>query len=625
MPTPRLSVLIPTYGRTETIARLLENLKDQTLAPELFEVIVVDDGSPEPIRLDNFRYPFELTLLRQDNAGPGAARNAGVAHCRAPWTVILNDDAVPAKDLLERHLQRAGDTREKLAVLGTFRFTAAALQSPFVQVLANSDLLFDFPRLKPGQLHGWTFFWTCNLGLPTQALRDHPFDAERFREPICEDVELGYRLEQAGWNVLHDATLVCEHDHVLEARGYFRRMVRLGVNMARMHAKHHDPRLLHMPDERHLGPGFFASLQQNVESFHGTFHKVLDKLAALDREHWGKLLPREIQNQVGQLVRQMGTLCYWRGLLLENEGLDPFSVFEQGPREGELVSIVAVSYNALAKTRMCVEALRAAADPRHPTEIVFVDNGSSDGSAEWLAEQADVRLVRNAENEGAPRARNQGLALARGRWIVVMDNDARVSPGWLRRLLHHAQVDAKSGCVGPVSDRAAHGQQVPFDGATDAASLATYSARWGEANDRKGRPQNILTSFLLLFRRELVDTIGGFDERFSPWGFEDDDFTLRAALAGFRNRVALDVFVRHETYDDATKSARHNELLARNWSRFSEKWAGNTNVPYGDYKAIEPCLTGGVERERLYVPLDTPQATPPAPFPSSPDSALLES
>ncbi|NUP96813.1 MAG: glycosyltransferase [Planctomycetaceae bacterium] len=629
MPTPRLSVLIPTYGRSETIARLLESLKDQTIAPEAFEVVVVDDGSPEPIRLDAFRYPFALTLLRQENAGPGAARNAGVAHCRAPWTVILNDDAVPANDLLERHLLHSGELDGKIAVLGTFRFTAAALQSPFVQVLAGTDLLFDFPRLKPGQLHGWTFFWTCNIGLPTQALRDHPFDAELFREPICEDVELGYRLEKEGWRVLHDATAVCEHDHVLEAKGYFRRMVRLGVNMARMHAKHRDPHLLHMPDERHLGPGFFASLQQNVESFHTTFRKVLDKLASLDREHWGKTLPREIVSQAGQLVRQMGTLCYWRGLLLEKEGNDPFAVCDEGPKAGELVSIVAVSFNALAKTQLCVEALRAAADPRHPTELVFVDNGSTDGSAEWLAEQPDVRLVRNTHNEGAPHARNQGLALARGRWIVVMDNDALVTPGWLARLLHHAQVDGRSGCVGPVSNRAAHGQEVPFDGPTDPASLAAHAEAWAEANYRKGRPQNILTSFLLLFRREVLDTIGGFDERFSPWGFEDDDFTLRAALAGFRNRVAVDVFVRHETYDDATKSARHNELLARNWARFSEKWAGRSDVPYGDYKAIEPGLIGGVARERLYVPLRPtsarPAAQPAAPFPAATDSTVLES
>ncbi|MBM3991118.1 MAG: glycosyltransferase [Planctomycetes bacterium] len=614
MAQPELSVLVPTYGRTATIARLLTRLCDQTLDPSRFEVIVVDDGSLEPIALNAGDYPFALTLLRQDNAGPGAARNAGVAHANANWTVILNDDAVPADDLLERHLARSRTVGPQVAVLGTFRFTAQASKSPFVQVLANSDLLFDFPRLKSGAHLGWSFFWTCNLGLPTQVLRDNPFDSANFREAIVEDVELGYRLEKQGWRVLHDGTLVCEHDHVLEAAGYFRRMVRLGVNMARMHAKHQDPALLHLRENRQIS-GFLASAQQNVEAYHATFHKVQARLAALDKDHFGRALPQELLRQVSQLVRQMGTLCYWRGVLLEHEGHDPFSVLDRGPVTGELVSIVAVSYNALARTQRCVEALRAAADPRHPTELVFVDNGSSDGSAEWLAAQSDIRLVRNPDNRGAPLARNQGLALARGRWIVVMDNDAMVGPGWLHRLLTHAQSDAKSGCIGPVSNRAAHGQQVPFDGAADSHALDVHARQWGEANHRRARSQNILTSFCLLFRRELLDAIGGFDGTFSPWGFEDDDFTLRAALAGFRNRVALDVFVLHEHYENAAKSARHDELLARNWARFAHKWAGREDVPYGDYKAIEPALLGGVDGARLYVPLgggEQPRSALPA-------------
>jgi glycosyltransferase involved in cell wall biosynthesis len=179
---PQLSVIVPTYGRSETVARLLARLDAQTLAPERFEVVVVDDGSPEPIALDPARHRFRLLALRQDNAGPAAARNLALERCRASWTVILNDDAVPAPDLLERHLAAAAAAPERTAVLGAFPFTARALRSPFVQVLQQSDLLFDFPGLRPGGLLGWTFFWTCNLGLPTRALRDEGgFVAERFR------------------------------------------------------------------------------------------------------------------------------------------------------------------------------------------------------------------------------------------------------------------------------------------------------------------------------------------------------------------------------------------------------------------------------------------------------------
>jgi len=615
---PDLSVLVPTYGRAETVLRLLERLDQQTLAHERFEVVVVDDGSPEPIVVPAGRFRMHVTLLRQANAGPGAARNRGATACRAPWTLILNDDAVPAPDLLARHLARVATLPPKTALLGTFDFTPEALRSPFTQVLQGTDLLFDFPRLRDGERHGWTFFWTCNLGLPTAVLRAQPFDDARFREAIVEDVELGYRLEQRGWSVLFDRSLVCLHDHVQQPASYFRRMVRLGVNMARMHQKHGDPRLLHCFEQAELEPQYDGALQMHVEAFHGTFGKVLAKLEALERTKTGTKLDAAAIAQLGKLIRQMGTICCFRGLLLEREGQDPFTVLDGGVREGELTTVVAISYNALAKTRQCVEALRAAHEPTLPMELVFVDNGSTDGSAEWLAEQPDVRLIRNADNAGAPRARNQGLAIARGRWLVCMDNDAVVTPGWLRRLLHHAQVDARSGCVGPVSNRAAHGQEIPFAGGTDAASLQRFADGVHATYAKKGEPHNILTSFCLLFRRETLDAIGGFDERFSPWGWEDDDFTLRATLAGFRNRIARDVFVRHDHYEHADKAVRHAELLLANWRRFADKWAGTTDVSYGDSAAVEERFraNGAVPPPR--VPLPAPTDVPARAFPATP-------
>jgi GT2 family glycosyltransferase len=611
---PELAVVIPTYGRAETIRELLAQLDFQTLAPERFEVVVVDDGTPIPIALEASEHAYSLTLLRQPNAGPGAARNLALEHVRAPLTLILNDDAVPAPDLLEKHLAAHRTCAPKTALLGSFNFTARALRSPFVQLLQASNLLFDFPSLVHGRRLDWQHFWTCNLSLPTQALREvGGFDAENFREAIAEDVELGYRLSQRGWRVEFRADLVCEHDHVLNARGFFERMVRLGVNMSKFADKHARPELLHFPEGCTAGPAAFAKLQHGVETFYPTQVELVAKLERLDRDHTGKTLPADLIAQLCGLVRRVGLVGYWAGILQHHEGASPLDTLRDGPRAEGLTSIVMVSYNALEKTQKCLEALRRAADARFATELIVVDNGSSDGSAEWLAEQRDLTLIRNADNLGAPKARNQALARARGEWIVVMDNDAIVSPGWLERLRFHAQVDAKSGCIGPVADRAAHGQQIPFEGAFDLESLAKFASEHAARNHRRARPQNVLTSFLLLMRREVLDTIGGFDERFSPWGFEDDDFTLRATLAGFRNRCALDVFVRHEHYGGA-KAARHNELLQRNWREFAAKWAGRSDANYGDYSVLQPALTRAFERSELFVPLPASAALPdPAP------------
>jgi GT2 family glycosyltransferase len=112
-----------------------------------------------------------------------------------------------------------------------------------------------------------------------------------------------------------------------------------------------------------------------------------------------------------------------------------------------------------------------------------------------------------------------------------------------------------------------------------------------------------MTSFCMLVRRGVVDEIGGFDERFSPWGFEDDDFSLRASLAGFRNRVALDVFVRHEHYGSGKKTAKHGELLVRNWSRFAAKWGAAGDAPYASYSSIRPALEREFARADYHVPV----------------------
>jgi GT2 family glycosyltransferase len=199
---------------------------------------------------------------------------------------------------------------------------------------------------------------------------------------------------------------------------------------------------------------------------------------------------------------------------------------------------------------------------------------------------------------------------------LFLDNDVVLTPGWLERMLYLVELDGRTSCVGACADRASHGQEVAYSGPTDFDSVAAFARSHAAINARKNRVMASLASFCLLVRREVLDAIGGFDERFSPWGFEDDDFTLRAFAAGFTNRIALDVFVRHDTYAGA-KLERHVALLERNWRLFAEKW-GLGSARYGDLSGLKDFDHRTFTREELFVPFAT------APAAALPNSKAVE-
>ncbi|MEM7412722.1 MAG: glycosyltransferase family 2 protein [Myxococcota bacterium] len=603
MAAPEMSLIVPIYGPSTRLENLLEGLRQQTVAPDRFEVVVVDDGSPEPIRIDTDPLPYACSVHRQENAGPAAARNRALTHARADLVLILNDDALPDPRLLEIHLAKHRTAAPKTAVMGSFPFAPRALRGPFTQLLSTSDLLFDFQRLSPGRLHDWHYFWTCNLSLSRQAILDVGGFDEQFAEPVMEDTELGYRLDKQGWSVLYVPEAICEHDHRLSPERYFHRMERYGANLLRMYHKHRDPLLFGISDDNRVEPSL-QRLQLIFENLYPTYRNSLASFARLEAECEGQSLPEATRQSAIRVVGDMRHVSMVRGINVERGGLDPAEVVETGPPRGEETHVVVVSYNAEAKTRDCLEALRKTEDPDFPITITVVDNGSSDGSLRFLRSQRDIRLIENTENRGAPRARNQALESAAPSDVVFLDNDVIVYPGWLERLRYHAAIDPLVGCVVPCADRAAHGQQVETQAASTPEALRAFAARHAEQHHRKGEYQILFTSLCVFVRAEVLTAIGGFDERFSPWGFEDDDFSLRARLAGYRTRLANDVFVHHAHYEDAAKADRHRGHLQANWRRFALKWGGPKRAPYGRYDFLDRLLQGDVPMSPLRVPLE---------------------
>ena len=242
-----------------------------------------------------------------------------------------------------------------------------------------------------------------------------------------------------------------------------------------------------------------------------------------------------------------------------------------------LTSIVILTHDQLDYTRQCLDSIRRFTD--EPYELIVVDNASFDGSLEYLRAQPDVRLIANSENRGFPAAANQGIALARGSQILLLNNDTIVTTGWLGRMLRALGENPEIGLVGPCSNQVSGSQQVAarYD---DLSALDGFAWDWGQAHDRVIEETDRLIGFCLLIRRELIEEIGVLDERFGIGCFEDDDYCLMALRVGYRAVIARDAFVHH--YGGRTfigSGVDFAAVMRENERKFRDKWAESEETP----------------------------------------------
>ncbi|HEV3261711.1 MAG TPA: glycosyltransferase, partial [Gemmataceae bacterium] len=240
------------------------------------------------------------------------------------------------------------------------------------------------------------------------------------------------------------------------------------------------------------------------------------------------------------------------------------------PADFGLTSIVIVTHNELAYTRQCIESIRQYTD--EPYELVFVDNGSTDGTPDYLRSLPDVKVLVNQENRGFPAAVNQGIEAATGKQILLLNNDTLVTTGWLRCLLQALHSDSHIGLAGPCSNQVSGEQEVRvrYD---DLGGLDGFAWDWSKAHDQQRVDTDRLVGFCLVIRRELIDTIGLLDERFGIGCFEDDDYCRRALQAGYRAVIARDAFVHHfggRTFIGSGVDFR--ALMEKNQELFRAKW-----------------------------------------------------
>ena len=203
-----LAVVVPTRERWPILQRALDALDAQT-APGFCTVVAVD-GEDQPADLVAARK--QQSVLRVPRGGPGPARNAGVEHAGRPLVLLLGDDILAAQDLVANHLDAHNRCPESEdAVLGLVRWHPDVASGRIQRWLDWSGTQFDYAHLEPGPA-GWARFYSSNVSFKRDLFdRVGGFDpAFRF---LYEDLDLGWRMEQAGMRLWYEPAAVGLHLH----------------------------------------------------------------------------------------------------------------------------------------------------------------------------------------------------------------------------------------------------------------------------------------------------------------------------------------------------------------------------------------------------------------------------
>lgn len=532
----RCSLVVVTYNSMQTLERCLESAL-ATMAPD-DELLVIDnasvDGTPAYLsRLEAQDRRIRVTLSER-NLGFSAASNVGLKQATGDYLVLLNPDTVVTSGWLERLCKPFADA--SVGAVGPTSDYVAGLQkvqiylptSP-LESMSIQDVAAQLASSHAGKVVETKLLIGFCLMISRQVMDTvGMLDEELFLGN--DDLDLSWRLRLKGYRLVVAADAFVHHvgqvSFKTEPSERTRKLVQESTDaLARKLVKHY-------------GAGKVPTATE------------------LWGISWFEPTPGILDGQTAP------------SLALRSSG------------EPGLTSIVLLGYNQLAYTKLCVESVLAHTDV--PFEFILVDNGSTDGTdayfKEMEAQDSRIRAVINPRNLGFALGCNQGIALARGEYVLFLNNDTLVPRKWLSRLRAHLETRPGVGAVGAVSNWVSGPQQlehVPFANHPDArAEMLAFAEGLAQGFHAQGFELARLVGFCLMVRKSLLDTIGGFDPRFGIGNFEDDDLCLRIRTTGYQTWVAKDVYVHH--FGSRTFAAlgfdAFEETMDQGWALFKEKW-----------------------------------------------------
>ena len=205
----QVSVILPNFNRGDALPNTLMALANQTISPDIFEVIVVDDGSIDRSIeiIQNIKLPYSLHLLQQANQGPAAARNRGAQIARADLLVFLDSDMIAVPQLLERYFELHHQHPQAIII-------GRQVPWPEAYTLRYAKIFYTSLAADLGPMGGQVAFHAMTsaiFSIDKQSFETIGGFDENLR--MMEDVDLAYRADKAGINIFYDPIVKAFHSH----------------------------------------------------------------------------------------------------------------------------------------------------------------------------------------------------------------------------------------------------------------------------------------------------------------------------------------------------------------------------------------------------------------------------
>jgi GT2 family glycosyltransferase/Tfp pilus assembly protein PilF len=575
---PLLSIIIPVHNQAAFTRSCLVSLAH--CPPHIpFEIIIVDDASmdetPELLSTASSSDSKIHSLRNESNLGFAASCNRGAAAASGQLLFFLNNDTEvlpdwfpPLYNLIMNNPDIGMVAPKLIFPDGTIQHCGKVWSSLTDPLSQPHHIYYRFPGDHPAVNKSRDYQMLTGACLLVRTVEFREIGG--FDEGYCngwEDDDLCFAYLTRGKRVHYCASSTVIHH---QSKTLNERMSELETSL---------------PDVEKLAElDRMLAAGEAAESDLDTARHVQSTFQAMERELLG-IREKFSRNRSDFISKWGGTIrrddlhyCTLDNIPLHQALSDLQLNDANNAASGAnlpLVSIVILARNRLDVTRDCIASIQEHTPENH--EIILIDNGSVDGTVEWLRNQAAVnqnyRLFENSENRGFSAGCNQGILAAKGKYILLLNNDVVVTPGWLGGMLECFS-SRDVGIVGPMTNNISGAQKWPWVNYDGAGGLVPFALAFREQNRYRRISTRRIVGFCMLFPMQLVEQIGLLDEQFGSGNFEDDDYCLRATLEGYHNVIAADVFIHH--VGSATFQGNridYTSAMQKNQALFNEKWS----------------------------------------------------